>query len=258
MYPSHDHPTPTQGGTQLCAMWQREPLLQPSSQGDPEILVSCVLLGCLHPASFHRGFKAGFSQNWRVNHSVMSSSLRPHRIDCGPPGSSVHETLQARILEWVAISSSRGSSKTQGLNPGVLHNRQLRYLWTTREAKIKTVNESTSQRTPYHNQNKNWKLGQGTSLMIQWLRIHLAIQGARVWSLVGELRSHLWAIKPAHCSKGSLCDAARESPRNARKTQLSSKQRRKRTEASKNVNESSGWGVEGCSQDSRSTAVAQK
>ena len=31
--------------------------------------------------------------------------------DCSPPGSSVHEILQARILEWVAISSSRGSSQ---------------------------------------------------------------------------------------------------------------------------------------------------
>ena len=31
-------------------------------------------------------------------------------MDCSPPGSSVHEILQARILEWVAISSSRGSS----------------------------------------------------------------------------------------------------------------------------------------------------
>ena len=29
---------------------------------------------------------------------------------CSPPGSSVHGILQARILEWVAISSSRGSS----------------------------------------------------------------------------------------------------------------------------------------------------
>ena len=27
-------------------------------------------------------------------------------IDCSPPGSSVHGILQARILEWVAISSS--------------------------------------------------------------------------------------------------------------------------------------------------------
>ena len=32
-------------------------------------------------------------------------------MDCSPPGSSVHEISQARILEWVAISSSRGSSQ---------------------------------------------------------------------------------------------------------------------------------------------------
>ena len=30
-------------------------------------------------------------------------------MDCSPPGSSVHESSQARILEWVAISFSRGS-----------------------------------------------------------------------------------------------------------------------------------------------------
>ena len=32
-------------------------------------------------------------------------------MDCSPPGSSVHGILQARILEWVAISFSRGSSQ---------------------------------------------------------------------------------------------------------------------------------------------------
>ena len=31
-------------------------------------------------------------------------------VDCNPPGSSVHRILQARILEWVAIPLSRGSS----------------------------------------------------------------------------------------------------------------------------------------------------
>ena len=30
-------------------------------------------------------------------------------VDCSPPGSSVHGILQARILEWVTISFSRGS-----------------------------------------------------------------------------------------------------------------------------------------------------
>ena len=32
-------------------------------------------------------------------------------MDCGPPGSSAHGMLQARILEWVATPSSRGSSR---------------------------------------------------------------------------------------------------------------------------------------------------
>ena len=31
-------------------------------------------------------------------------------VDCSPPGSSAHGILQARILEWVAISLSRASS----------------------------------------------------------------------------------------------------------------------------------------------------
>ena len=32
-------------------------------------------------------------------------------MDCNPPGSSVHGIVQARLLEWVAISFSRGSSQ---------------------------------------------------------------------------------------------------------------------------------------------------
>ena len=39
---------------------------------------------------------------------VVSDSSDP--MDCSPPGSSVHGILQARVLEWVVISSSRGSS----------------------------------------------------------------------------------------------------------------------------------------------------
>ena len=43
-----------------------------------------------------------------LSHSV-TSDYDP--VDCSPPGSSVHGILQARILEWVAIFSSRGSSR---------------------------------------------------------------------------------------------------------------------------------------------------
>ena len=34
-------------------------------------------------------------------------------MDCSPPGSSAHGILQARILKWVAIPFSRGSSKSR-------------------------------------------------------------------------------------------------------------------------------------------------
>ena len=48
-------------------------------------------------------------------------------MDYSPPGSPVHWILQARILEWVAISFSRGTFLTQGSNPGLPHCRQTLY-----------------------------------------------------------------------------------------------------------------------------------
>ena len=46
-------------------------------------------------------------------------TLRNSR-DCSPPASSVRGILQARILEWVAISSSRDIFLTQGWNMHLL------------------------------------------------------------------------------------------------------------------------------------------
>ena len=55
-------------------------------------------------------------------------------MDCSLPGSSLHGILQARVLEWVAISFSRGSSQPRDRTwvsriPGRRFN-----LWATREA----------------------------------------------------------------------------------------------------------------------------
>ena len=58
-----------------------------------------------------------------VSLPAVSDSLRP--MDHNPPGSSVHGTLQIRILEWVAMPSSKG--RPQGLNPDLLHCRQIFY-----------------------------------------------------------------------------------------------------------------------------------
>ena len=48
-------------------------------------------------------------------------------MDCSQPSSSEHGILQARILEWVAISFSGGIFPIQGWNPGLPHCRQILY-----------------------------------------------------------------------------------------------------------------------------------
>ena len=45
---------------------------------------------------------------WLVAQSCLTLC---NPMDCSPPGSSVHGILQARILEWVAMPSSMGSSQ---------------------------------------------------------------------------------------------------------------------------------------------------
>ena len=60
----------------------------------------------------------------------MSDSF-PTPWDCSPPGSFVHGILQARILEWVAISFSRASSR---LRDPTCIGRQILYHWATYEA----------------------------------------------------------------------------------------------------------------------------
>ena len=53
-------------------------------------------------------------------------------MDCSPPGSSVHGISQARILEQVAISFSRGSSWPRDWTHVFCIGRQILYHWATR------------------------------------------------------------------------------------------------------------------------------
>ena len=59
-----------------------------------------------------------------------------HHIDCSPPGSSVLGISQARILKWVAISFSRGSSRPRDRTCGFCIGRRVLYHWATREAQL--------------------------------------------------------------------------------------------------------------------------
>ena len=52
---------------------------------------------------------------WKCeSHSVMSDSFQPPWAIYSPPDSFVHGSPQTRILEWVAIPFSKGSSQPRG------------------------------------------------------------------------------------------------------------------------------------------------
>ena len=66
-------------------------------------------------------WRFSLSQLSELSEVAQSCLTLCNPMDCRLPGSSIHGIFQSRILEWVAISFSRGSS--QGSNPGLLHCR---------------------------------------------------------------------------------------------------------------------------------------
>ena len=70
-------------------------------------------------------------------------------MDCSLPGSSLHGILQARVLEWIAISFSRGSSRPRNWTlvscfPGRHFN-----LWATREVLTLYINDPQIHSSPF-------------------------------------------------------------------------------------------------------------
>ena len=63
-------------------------------------------------------------------------------MDCSLPSSSIRGFFQARMLEWVAISFSRGFFLTEGSNPGLVHGGQVLYHLTERWERAYSLNAS--------------------------------------------------------------------------------------------------------------------
>ena len=66
-------------------------------------------------------------------------------MDYSLPGSSVHGIFQARILEWVSISFSRGSFRPRDQTHISCISRWILYHWAPREAPPKLVSVSTER-----------------------------------------------------------------------------------------------------------------
>ena len=80
---------------------------------------------------------------------------------CSPPGSSVHGISQARILEWVATSFSRGVFLTLGSSLGLLHCRQILY-WLNHQTQC-WLTLAISQRV-----DSKMALASTSVLVIEW------------------------------------------------------------------------------------------
>ena len=135
-------------------------------------------------------------------------------MDCNLPGSSVHGILQARVLEWVATSFSRGSSQPRDQTRVSCIAGRCFTVWAIREAYLNQLiqqifikhllwawnsvgTEDTAVNKPKSPPSRDshwngWKrcivklLRRGAYLMAQTVKNPPAVQETWVWSLGWE------------------------------------------------------------------------
>ena len=117
--------------------------------------------------------------------------------DYSPRGSSVHGILQARILEWVAIPFSRGSSQTRDWTP---HCRRILYhLSHHGSPKILGVGSLSLLQQIFPTQESNWVSFSAGGFFTCWVtreahkiaQSHATNNGARILNL-GRLAWKSW------------------------------------------------------------------
>ena len=106
---------------------------------------------------------------WKVKVAQSCPTL------CNPMDYTVHGILQARILEWVAIPFSRGIFPTQGMNPGLLHCRQILY-------------QLSHEGSPRIQEWVGYPFSRGSSQPRSWTRVS---------SIAGGFLTN-WVIREAH------------------------------------------------------------
>ena len=114
--------------------------------GNETDLVNLFALGLYHINSVNNHFTIELQISIYLkakNCCLVAKSWRTLLQLCGPPGSSVHGISNGRILEWVAIPFSRGSSRPKDGTQVSCVGKWILYHWVTREA------PKGKQYTPY-------------------------------------------------------------------------------------------------------------
>jgi len=116
-------------------------------------------------------------------------------MDCSPPGFSVHEILQARILEWVAISSSRGSFQPRDQTVSLASPELTGGFFstsTTWECSSLTLLQKLDSPSPYTKQ---------FSYSLTLLAFLLFSYPCLLLSLFTSNRCESWTVKKAECRR---------------------------------------------------------
>ena len=149
--------------------------------------------------------------------SLQSCPTRCNPIDWSPPGFSAHGILQARILEWLAMSCHVWIFPTQRSNLCLLHSRRIAYHWDTREAlkqyQTKYLKGHCDKRiiptTPLCHQrcsNPNpWKLHTRSNVTPGYLTLH----SKRNLAGVIQLRALHWKVTQDYLSRPDAVTAGR-------------------------------------------------
>ena len=110
-------------------------------------------------------------------------------MDCNRPGSSVHGILQARILEWVVISFSRGASPSRDeaqvscIEAGCFTILAIRESPPSKEAWVKSMD--------YHNGSQKW----GHKMWIEYSKSSSFNYIEYRWALISETSWNFWPKK---------------------------------------------------------------
>ena len=122
-------------GSPRILEWVVYPFSSRSSQPRNQTGVSCIAGRFFTNWAIRKAQYILWTSLWKKNESEIAQSCPTlcDPIDCSLPGSSIQGIFQARVLEWVAISFSRGSSWPRD-RTRVSHIVGRRFtVWATRE-----------------------------------------------------------------------------------------------------------------------------
>ena len=180
---------------------------------------SSLLLAPL-PQKIHWIVTSNNSKMWsywemRSIHAQSCPTLCGPR-DCSPPGFSVHEIFQARLLEWLAISSSKGSSRPWDQICVSHVSCTSRQIFTTAPPRSpEVITDTVKFKLKWGHNELGWALNPfvfirkrpcvGTSLVVQWLKLCTPTAGARILSLAGELNPTCHKLKISYTGSKTWC-----------------------------------------------------